>query len=55
MVAGLERGERTPSGEMSSALIQDRLSDADFGKILINVSTQFAASSNRRFEFHKRR
>jgi hypothetical protein len=53
MVAGLEKRRKNTWREMSSALILDRLSDADFGKILTNVSTQFAASANRRFEFHK--
>jgi hypothetical protein len=48
------RGEE-PSGEKFSRLIQDRLSDAEFGKNAANLSNQFAASANRRFEFHKRR
>ena len=34
-------------------LIQDRLSDAEFGKTPANLSNQFAASTNRRFEFQK--
>ena len=36
-------------------LIQDRLSDAEFGKNLANLSKQFAVSADRRFEFQKRR
>jgi hypothetical protein len=35
-------------------LIQDRLSDAEFGKNLANLSNQFAASANDRFQFQKR-
>jgi len=42
------RGAKEPSGEMSSALIQDLFNDADVGKILINMSSEFAASANRR-------
>jgi hypothetical protein len=36
-------------------LIQDQLSDADFGKNLANPSNQFTAPANHRFEFEKRR
>jgi hypothetical protein len=36
-------------------LIQDQLSDADFGKNLANPSNQFTATANHRFEFQKRR
>jgi hypothetical protein len=36
-----------------SGLIQDRLTDAEFGKNLANVSRHFAASTDRRLEFHK--
>ena len=36
-------------------LIQEHpISDAEFGKNLANVSKQFAASANRRFQFQKR-
>ena len=38
-----------------SRLIQDRLGDAEFGKNLANLSNQFAASVNHRFEFQKSR
>jgi hypothetical protein len=41
------------AGENALRLIQDRLSDAEFGKKLANPSRQFAASANRRFQFHK--
>jgi hypothetical protein len=41
-----------PSGKVLH-LIQDRLSDAEFGKNLAFVSKQFASNANRRFEFHK--
>jgi hypothetical protein len=44
---------RTQRGK-SSHLIQDRLSDAEFGKNLASLSNQFAASPNHRFKFHKR-
>ena len=36
-------------------LIQERLSDAEFGKNLAGVSNQFAESANRGFQFHERR
>jgi len=36
-------------------LIQDRLSDAEFGKKLAKLSNPFAASAGRGFKFHKRR
>jgi hypothetical protein len=36
-------------------LIQDRLSDAEFCKNRANLSNQFAATANRRFEFKKSR
>jgi hypothetical protein len=52
VVAGLE--EAKDLAGKSSHLIQDRLSDAEFGKNLACLSSQFAASANRRFEFHKR-
>jgi hypothetical protein len=40
------RGEE-PSGANALRLIQDRLSDAEFGKNLAKLSNQFAASANR--------
>jgi hypothetical protein len=52
VVCGSGRGEE-PSGEMFR-LIQTRLSDAEFEKNVANLSNQFAASANRRFEFQKR-
>jgi hypothetical protein len=44
---------KNPAGKVLR-LIQDRLSDAEFGKNLASLSNQFAASANRRFEFNKR-
>jgi hypothetical protein len=44
---------RTQQGN-ALRLIQDQLSDADFGKNLANPSNQFAATANHRFEFQKR-
>jgi hypothetical protein len=38
---------------MFPCLIQTRLSDAEFGKNVANLSNQFAASANRRFQFQK--
>jgi len=35
------------SGEKGIRLIQDRLSDAEFGKNRANLSNQFAAGANR--------
>jgi hypothetical protein len=52
VVAGLDEA-KNPAGK-SSHLIQDRLGGADLGKNLANLSNQFAASANRRFEFKKR-
>jgi hypothetical protein len=50
---GSGRGEE-PGGAKGLRLIQIRFSDAEFGKNAANLSNQFAASSNRRFQFHKR-
>ena len=49
---GLPRSGRSeePSGEKSSAWIQDRLSDAEFGKNLANLLRQFTRSANSRFD-----
>jgi len=47
---GLEEGEE-PSGRNAFRLIQDRLNDAEFCKNRANLSNQFAATANRRFEF----
>jgi len=47
---GLEEGEE-PSGRNALHLIQDRLGDAEFCKNRANLSKQFAATVNRRFEF----
>ena len=52
-IAGLEEAKNLAGKVLR--LIQDRLSDAEFGKNLANLSNQFAASANRRFEFQKRR
>jgi len=49
---GLEQGEEL-SGRNALRLIQDRLSDAEFCKNRANLSNQFAATANRRFEFQK--
>jgi hypothetical protein len=50
---GSGRRRRTQRGK-SSRLIQDRLSDAEFGKNAANLSNQFAASPNHGFQFEKR-
>jgi hypothetical protein len=47
------RGEE-PRGANVPCLIQIRLSDAEFGKNVANLSNQFAVTANRRFQFHKR-
>jgi hypothetical protein len=47
------RGEQ-PGGAKGLRLIQIRFSDAEFCKNVANLSNQFAANANRRFEFHKR-
>jgi hypothetical protein len=49
---GSGKRRRTQRGK-SSRLIQDRLSDAEFGKNAANPSNQFAASANRQFQFEK--
>ena len=51
-IAGLEEAKNLAGKVLR--LIQDRLSDAEFGKNLANLSNQFAASANRRFQFYKR-
>ena len=51
-VAGLEEA-KNPAGKILR-LIQDRLSAAEFGKNLANLSNQFAVSANHGFEFQKR-
>jgi len=50
---GSGRGEE-PGGAKSLRLIQIRFSDAEFCKNVANLSNQFAANANRRFEFHER-
>ena len=50
---GLEEGEE-PSGRNALRLIQDRLNDTEFCKNRANLSSQFAASADSRFEFQKR-
>src|SRR5882762_7878698 len=45
---------RTEREGESSAWVQIRFRCAEFGKNLAGLSRQFAASANRRFEFHKR-
>jgi hypothetical protein len=50
--AGLEKPKNLAREVLR--LIQDRLSDAEFGKNLANLSNQFASSANHRFEFQKR-
>jgi hypothetical protein len=52
VVAGLEEAKNLAGSVLR--LIQDRLSDAEFGKTQTNLSRQFAASANSGFEFHKR-
>jgi hypothetical protein len=51
-VAGLEEAKNRAGKVLP--LIQDRLSDAEFGKNAAKLSSQFAASANGRFEFQKR-
>ena len=51
-IAGLEEAKNLAGKVLR--LIQDRLSDAEFGKNLANLSNQFAASANRGFQFEKR-
>jgi hypothetical protein len=51
-LSGSGRGE-AHSGGSALHLIQDRFGDAEFGKNLANLSNQFAASSNDRFQFYK--
>jgi hypothetical protein len=46
-------GEKTDA-PLHSTKFQDRLSDVEFGKNPASLSSQFAASANRRFQFHKR-
>jgi hypothetical protein len=50
--AGLEQAQNLAGKVLH--LIQDRLSDAEFGKNAANPSRQFAATATHRFEFHKR-
>jgi hypothetical protein len=52
-IAGPEE-TKNPAGKEVLRLIQGPFSDAEFGKNLANLSNQFAASANRRFEFQKR-
>jgi hypothetical protein len=54
VVWGLGRGGE-PRGAKVLRLIPTRLSHGEFGKNVANLSNQFAASANRRFEFDKRR
>jgi hypothetical protein len=51
VIRGSERGEE-PSGE-SLPTDSDPFSEAEFSKTPADLSTQFAANANRRFEFHK--
>jgi hypothetical protein len=51
-IAGPEEATN-PAGKVLR-LIQDRLSDAEFGKTAANLSNQFAASADRQFQFEKR-
>jgi hypothetical protein len=48
VIAGLEEAKNLAGKVLR--LIQDRLSDAEFGKNLASRSNQFGASANRRFE-----
>ena len=50
-IAGLEEAKNLAGKVLR--LIQDRLSAAEFGKNLANLSNQFAASANHRFQFQK--
>jgi hypothetical protein len=43
-----------PEETKNFRLIQDPFSDAEFGKIMVGLSRQFAASASRRFQFQKR-
>jgi len=53
LVAGLEEAKNLAGKVLR--LIQDRLSDAEFGKNLAKLSKRFTASGDRRFEFQKSR
>jgi hypothetical protein len=50
--AGLEKAKNLAGAVLR--LIQDWLSDAEFGKNLASLSIQIAASANRPFKFQKR-
>ena len=49
--AGLEEAKKLAGRVLR--LIQDRLSDGEFGKNLAKLSNQFAALANPRFDFKK--
>ena len=51
MIAGLEEA-KNPAGKVLR-LIQERLSDAEFGKNLAKLSKQFATNASRRFALQK--
>jgi hypothetical protein len=50
---GVRKRRRTSGGKCPPP-DSDPFNDAEFGKNLAGLSNQFAASSNRRFEFYKR-
>ena len=51
-IAGLEEAKNLAGKVL--CLIQDRLSEPEFGKNLANLSRQFLVSANHGFEFEKR-
>ena len=50
-IAGLEEAKNLAGKVLR--LIQDRLSDAEFGENAANLSNEFGASANRRFKFYE--
>ena len=53
LLVQVRKRRRTSAGKVLR-LIQDRLSDAEFGKNLANLSNEFATSADRQFQFQKR-
>jgi hypothetical protein len=51
----VRKRRRTERGEESSAWVQIRLNDSEFGKNLAFLSIKIAAHANPRFKFKKRR
>jgi hypothetical protein len=53
-IAGLEGAKKPSPGYKCPPPDSDPFSDVEFGKHLARLSSQFAASANLQFEFHKR-